>query len=206
MSEVDAGDFGAWLMEARAALRGTAGTRVPCGDCTGCCTSGYSIEVRPGEAHALERIPPGSLYRSRSSASAHWTVRPNADGSCPMLSCGKCMIYAGRPQTCLDYDCRVFSAAGMEAGGDDKAVINQRVRAWRFRFTREQDLQAHQAIKAAAYFIQHGQAHFKPGTVPVNSLGIAALALRVYPVFLPPGPSAHPAETARAILETAAAF
>jgi hypothetical protein len=123
-----------------------------------------------------------------------------------MLSCGKCTIYAARPQTCLDYDCRVFTAAGMEAGGADKAVINQRVREWRFQFTREQDRQAHAAIKAAALFIRTGAAYFKPGTVPLNPLGIAALALRVYPVFLPPGPPELPAQTARAILETATAF
>jgi uncharacterized protein len=206
VSQIDAGDFGAWLIQARAALRGSAGTRVPCGDCTGCCTSGYSLEVRPTDAAALERIPAGSLYRSRSSSSSNWTVRPNADGRCPMLSAGKCTIYAKRPQTCLDYDCRVFTAAGMEAGGSDKAVINQRVREWRFQFTCEQDRQAHAAIKAAARFIRDGQAHFEPGTVPLNPLGIAALALRVYPVFLPPGPPAQPAETARAVLATAAAF
>jgi uncharacterized protein len=206
VSGIDAGDFGAWLIQARAALRGSGGTRVPCGDCTGCCTSGYSIEVRPADAAALARIPATSLSRSLGSASANWTVRPNADGVCPMLSCGKCTIYAQRPQTCLDYDCRVFTAAGMEAGGADKAVINQRLKEWRFQFTREEDRQAHEAIKAAALFIRTGRANFAPGTVPLNPLGIAALALRVYPVFLPPGPPDLAAETARAIVELGAAF
>jgi Fe-S-cluster containining protein len=206
VSGIDAGDFGAWLIQARAALRGSGATRVPCGDCTGCCTSGYSIEVRPADAAALARIPATSLSRSLGSASANWTVRPNADGVCPMLSCGKCTIYAQRPQTCLDYDCRVFTAAGMEAGGADKAVINQRLKEWRFQFNREEDRQAHEAIKAAALFIRAGRANFAPGTVPLNPLGIAALALRVYPVFLPPGPPDPAAETARAIVEMGAAF
>jgi uncharacterized protein len=123
-----------------------------------------------------------------------------------MLSCGNCTIYAQRPQTCRDYDCRVFAAAGIEAGGADKAVINQRVREWRFEFTREEDRQAHAAIKAAALFIRAGRANFPPGSVPLNPLGIAALALRVYPVFLPPGPPDLAAETARAIVEVGAAF
>ena len=61
---MDAGDFGAWLTQAREALRGSAGSRVPCGDCTGCCTSSYSIEVRPTDAAALERMPAKSLFRS----------------------------------------------------------------------------------------------------------------------------------------------
>jgi hypothetical protein len=123
-----------------------------------------------------------------------------------MLNCGKCTIYAQRPQTCLDYDCRVFTAAGMDAGGADKAVINQRVREWRFQFSRAQDRYAHAAIQAAALFIRTGHANFPPGTVPLNPLGIAALALRVYPVFLAPGPPHHAADTARAITALSAAF
>ncbi len=74
---VDAGDFGAWLTQAREALRGTAGSAVPCGDCTGCCTSAYSIEVRPTDAAALEQIPAKSLFRSLGSAARNWTMRPD---------------------------------------------------------------------------------------------------------------------------------
>ena len=179
---------------------------MPCGDCSGCCTSSYSIELRPGDAAALEQIPAKSLFRSRGSAAGNWTVRPNADGTCPMLSCGSCRIYAQRPQTCLDYDCRVFAAAGIEAGGADKAVINRRVREWRFRFSGERERQEHAAIKAAAAFIRDAPEHFAPAIAPRNPLGIAALALRVYPVFLPPGPPANAADAARAILAAAAAF
>ncbi len=203
---IAAGDFGAWLTEARAALRGTTGSRVPCGDCTGCCTSFYSIEVRPTDAAALDRIPASALFRSLGSAAGNWTVRPNADGSCPMLNCGQCRIYAQRPQTCLDYDCRVFAAAGIEAGGADKAVINRRVREWRFHFAGEDDRQAHAAIKAAAAFIRTEHAHFPPGSAPVNPLGVAALALRVYPVFLAPGPVGGAAQIARAVVAAGVAF
>ncbi|HTY93803.1 MAG TPA: YkgJ family cysteine cluster protein [Steroidobacteraceae bacterium] len=196
---IDAGDFGAWLREARAALRGSAGSRVPCGDCTGCCTSSYSIEVRPGDAAALEKIPVHSLSRPLRPT-GHWSIRPNADGTCPMLRGGRCGIYAQRPQTCLDYDCRVFAAAGIEAGGADKAVINRRVREWRFRFSSAEDRLAHEAIRAAAAFIRDGREHFPQGSVPLQPLGIAGLALRAYPVFLPPGPPGSAADTARAIL------
>jgi hypothetical protein len=203
---IDAGDFGAWLSQARAALRGSAGSRVPCGDCTGCCTSSYSIEVRPADAAALERIPAASLFRSLGSAAGNWTVRPNQDGTCPMLSCGNCTIYAQRPQTCLDYDCRVFAAAGIDAGGVDKAVINRRVHAWRFRFASDEERRAQLAIQAAATFVRVERAHFPPGYAPLNALGIAALALRVYPVFLPPGPPAGATDTARAVVAASAAF
>jgi uncharacterized protein len=206
LPDLDAGDFGAWLHAAREALRGSAGSRVPCGDCTGCCTSSYSLEVRPADAAALERIPARSLFRALGSTAGNWTVRPNADGTCPMLSCGNCSIYAQRPQTCLDYDCRVFTAAGIAAGGADKAVINQRVAQWRFQFRCDADRQAHAAIGAAATFITNQRAHFAPGAAPLNPLGVAALALRVYPVFMPPGPPDSPAQTARSIVAAAAAF
>ena len=203
---MDAGDFGAWLSQAREALRGSAGNPVPCGDCTGCCTSSYSIEVRPTDAAALERIPEKSLFRSTRSAAGNWTVRPNPDGRCPMLGCGKCTIYAQRPQTCLDYDCRVFAAAGIEAGGADKAVINRRVAQWRFRFTTAEARAAHAAIRAAAAFIRDARANFPPGTAPLNPLGIAALALRVYPLFLSADPRHSAADIARAVVAAGAAF
>ena len=206
MPGIDAGDFGAWLLATHAALRGSGGSAVPCGDCTGCCTSGYSIEVRPGDAAALRCIPASALSGSITRAAGHWTVRPDGHGVCPMLDCGRCSIYAERPQTCRDYDCRVFAAAGIEAGGADKSVINERVRQWRFRFSREQDVLVHDAIRAAAHFIREGRAYFPAGSVPRTPLGIAALAVRVYPVFLPPGPPADPQALARAVLETAAAF
>ncbi len=203
---MDAGDFGAWLIRAREALRGSSGNPVPCGDCTGCCTSSYSIEVRPTDAAALECIPATSLFRSRGSAAGNWTVRPNRDGSCPMLSCGQCTIYAQRPQTCLDYDCRVFAAAGIEAGGADKAVINRRVGEWRFRFTTDEEREAHAAIRAAAAFIRDARAHFPPGTAPLNPLGIAALALRVYPLFVSAQPRRSATDLACAIVAAGAAF
>jgi Fe-S-cluster containining protein len=203
---IPAGDFGAWLAQARDALRGSAGSRVPCGDCTGCCTAGYSIEVRPTDAAALEHIPATSLSRSLGSAPGNWTVRPTADGSCPMLRGGGCRIYAQRPQTCLDYDCRVFAAAGIEAGGEDKAVINRRVRQWRFEFSGDADRQAHAAIRAAAEFIHLSRAHFPPSAAPRNPLGIAALALRVYPLFLVPAAAGSEADLARAVVAAAAEF
>jgi hypothetical protein len=203
---IDAGDFGAWLIQAREALRGAAGSRVPCGDCTGCCTSSYSIELRPADTVALERIPAQSLFRSLGSAADHWTVRPNVDGACPMLSGGKCTIYAQRPQTCLDYDCRVFAAAGIAAGGADKDVINRQVRQWRFQFATPQDRQAYTAIQAAAAFIRDARAQFPPGTVPANPLGVAALALQVYPVFLPPGPTGGAVAIACSVVAARAAF
>jgi hypothetical protein len=100
----------------------------------------------------------------------------------------------------------VFAAAGIAAGGAGKEVINRRVREWRFQFAGEDDRRAYAAIQAAAAFMRAARAQFPPGTVPANPLGVAALALRVYPVFLPPGPTGDAADIARSVVAAREAF
>jgi Fe-S-cluster containining protein len=181
---VAAGPFGPWLEQFRASLRGSGGTDVPCGDCTGCCTSGYSIQLRPDDRNALARIPPEQLVSAPGFPRGHMTLPALPDGLCPMLHSGKCSIYRDRPQTCLDYDCRIFAAAGIDAGGTDKAAINRRVRQWRFSYSSEADRLVHSAVLAAATFIQKKRASFVSGRVPTAPTGIAVLAIKAHAVFL----------------------
>jgi uncharacterized protein len=202
-----AGPFGAWLAHVRAALRGDVGIDVPCGDCTGCCTSGYSIQLRPADARALAVVPPQWLVESAGFAPGQKTLVPRPDGTCRMLEAGRCTIYAQRPQTCLDYDCRVFAAAGIDAGGDDKAVINRRVRDWRFDYPTDDDRRAHQAVQSAAAFIRRvgdGAAGIR---VPISPMGVAVLAVKVSDVFLDPSHATlDDAALGRAVVEAARAF
>jgi hypothetical protein len=124
-----------------------------------------------------------------------------------MLHSGKCSIYRDRPQTCLDYDCRIFAAAGIDAGGVDKAVINRRVRQWRFSYPSETDKRVHAAVLAAAEFIQKKRACFGAGRVPTAPTGIAVLAIKAHAVFLAAGFEAQSdLEIAAAILEAGRAF
>ncbi len=179
---IAAGDFGQWLAQARAALHGTGGMDVPCGECVGCCTSHYSILLRPHDA-ALDIVPVKFLSSVKGLAYPHAKMNPLENGHCPMFKEGRCSIYAQRPQTCLDYDCRVFAAAGMQTG-DNRPVINQRIRQWRFTYASEADRQAHAAVQsAAAFIIEHGKA-FPAGWLPDNPSGIAVLAIKVYGLFL----------------------
>ena len=106
------------------------------------------------------------------------------DGLCPMLVANKCSIYEHRPQTCRAYDCRIFAAAGIPAGGSEKAVINERVRQWKFSYKSEEDRGVHDAVKAAASFVQSHKESFPNGRVPTNPSDIAVVAIKVYPVFL----------------------
>jgi Fe-S-cluster containining protein len=200
---VAAGGFGDWLAQTRAALRGSGGTRVPCGDCTGCCTSGYSVQVRPDEDAARAAIPAMLLVDSGDFAPGQRTLPPQPDGRCPMLDGARCSIYAHRPRTCRDYDCRVFAAAGLEAGGADKAAINRRVRAWRFAYAGEPEQRAHEAVRSAARFLQERRACIEAlgVRVPRSTMGLAVMALKTHAALLPSaGRPADDREIARAMI------
>jgi hypothetical protein len=203
---VAAGPFGQWLAQARASLLGNGGAEVPCGDCTGCCTSSYVIPVRPEDTQTLSRVP-AMLLSSAPGSSRNKMMLPLPDGLCPMLKAGKCSIYPHRPQTCLDYDCRIFAAAGIDAGGADRAVINQRVRAWRFTYPAQTDRLAHDAVLSAAAFIQNKGECFPGGRAPTAPTGIAVLAIKACAVFLDPDIQARSgAEIANAIINASREF
>jgi Fe-S-cluster containining protein len=204
---VDAGLFGEWLAQMRASLRGDGGTVVPCGDCRGCCVSSYYIPVRPQDIEARARIPDRYLIAPAGQPPGHLMMKYLEDGACPMLMQGNCSIYEHRPQTCRDYDCRIFAAAGIEAGGADKPVINRRVSEWRFRYESAAERRAHEAVNAAASFIRRQREAFPGARSPTAPTGIAVLAIKVYSVFLDPGMTRRePAEIARAIIAESRRF
>jgi hypothetical protein len=105
-------------------------------------------------------------------------------GHCPMLVDGKCSIYEHRPQTCRSYDCRVFPAAGIRAGDDDKEPINQRIRRWKFSYPTKRARAEHAAVQAAAQFLRERANCFPIGAIPGNPAQLAVLAIKVYEVFV----------------------
>lgn len=127
------------------------------------------------------------------------------NGLCPMLQDGNCSIYEHRPQSCRDYDCRIFAAAGIAAGGHDRQVINDRVREWEFTYASDEELRLHEAVRAAAAFIRTNGESFPGGRGPTAPAGIAVLALKSYGVFLSDEPR-DALETARAIVAASRAF
>ena len=183
---IDAGSFGTWLQQARAALRSNTGMNVPCGDCVGCCTSGYSILLRPHDA-ALDMVPVKFLSSVPGMRYPHAKMNPLPNGHCPMFENGKCSIYSSRPQTCLDYDCRVFTAAGIDAG-PSRQVINQRINAWQFSYASEQEHIAHRAIQAAATYISTHAQHFPASLNATSPSAVAVLAIKVYELFIDDDP------------------
>jgi len=136
----------------------------------------------------------------------------DSNGLCPMLSDGKCSIYANRPQTCRSYDCRVFTAAGIAAGNDAKKVINQRIKRWKFGYPTEQDRLEHLAVQAVAIFVREHAQCFPGGRVPTDPVQLAILGVKAYDVFLSrsngkvPGHTRSDRDIANAVVEACRAF
>lgn len=192
-----AGDFSTWLRAMRRALAGGAGMDVACGDCVGCCTSSYYIKVRPQETETLRHIDPGHLIPAPDGPPGTWLMGYDTQGHCPMYRTSGCTIYSHRPDTCRTYDCRIFTAAGMNAG-DGRTVINQRIASWRFEYHDDAGSAEHRAVTAAANFLRQHPVRFPDGHVPSRPSEVAVLAVKSYEVFLTA--PASDAEAAAAIV------
>ncbi len=203
--DLPAGDFSSWLHNFRGALLNEGGINVDCGDCAACCSSSQFIHVRPEETGTLDLINKDLLVAAPGLPEGHVLLGYDKDGRCPLLKAGKCSIYERRPLTCRIYDCRVFTAAGLTAGGKDKARIDQRVRRWKFSYSAGRDRDEHLAVRAAARFIREHAESFPGGRIPGSPSELAILAVKVHAVFLEEGE--RPAnEMAGAIVEALREF
>jgi uncharacterized protein len=180
-----AGNFSEWLRDMRVALSSRGGMDVACGDCRGCCVSSYYVKIRAGETAAMARIGAANLEPGPPGDPDARLMGYQANGHCLMLRDGNCSIYSDRPETCRSYDCRVFTAAGMNAG-PDKPVINQRVARWRFDYPADCDRAEHRAVTAAANYLRQHPVRFPGGYVPSRPSEVAVLAVKAYTVFLDP--------------------
>jgi Fe-S-cluster containining protein len=189
MSDTDvslpAGNFSEWLRAMRTALATRGGMDVACGDCRGCCVSSYYVKVRAHETSAAAAIGEANLEPGPPGDPGSRLMGFRDNGHCLMLREGNCSIYEHRPETCRSYDCRVFTAAGMDAG-PDKPVINTRVASWRFDYASDRDREEHRAVTAAAAYLRQHPVRFPGGRVPSRPSEIAVLAVKAYEVFLDP--------------------
>lgn len=184
--EVRAGPFSDWLRSThRARALKVVGADVPCGTCNACCRASYIIHIRPEETEALARIPKSLLFPAPGLPKGNVLMSHDANGNCPMLIDEHCSIYDARPQTCRDFDCRIFAAAGIRPDMDGaQQAIEERVRAWKFDRPSPQDEKEHAAVRAAGKFLTERADAFPNGVLPSNPVQLALLAGRVYRVFL----------------------
>jgi Fe-S-cluster containining protein len=141
------------------------------------------IHIRPDETRALARIPPELLFPAPGLARGHVLMGYNERGECPMLQNNRCSIYEDRPQTCRDYDCRVFAAAALEPDGRTQPVIAERVRAWRFEIKSDEVQADQEAIAATAAFLREMPAQFPNESLPTQPSQLALLAIRLFRLF-----------------------
>jgi uncharacterized protein len=184
----DAGPFSQWLRDMRAVLRDEQDADVPCGDCVGCCVSSYPIPLRPTDRVAQEQVPEQFLLPVPGQRPGHLLMGFREDGSCPFLSDRACSIYAERPRTCRDYDCRIYAAAGLAPAGD-RPVIRNRVESWSFRYPTQQDRDEAVAVRRAAEFIGLHQQLFPAKMRAGSPTAAAVLAIKSYGLFLRTDPA-----------------
>ncbi len=206
-AELPAGAFSVWLRQLRNVLRQDSGAEVPCGACNVCCRSSYFIHIRPAEQDTLAHIPKGLLFAAPFQPQGNVVMGYDQSGCCPMLADNQCSIYRHRPQTCRNYDCRIFAATGMSAGDASKALITRQAGRWRFSYPTPDDRAEQRAVQVAAGFLTEQATAFPMGTIPGNETQLAIMAIKVYPVFLTYGQAdcgmaeLAPAEMARRVLE-----
>jgi hypothetical protein len=132
-------------------------------------------------------------------------MNPREDGTCPMLEAGRCGIYAQRPQTCRDYDCRIYAAAGMVPDGE-RPVIRERVGEWRFEFANEAAREQAVAVRRAAAFVRQHAALFPAASRAHSASAAAVLAVKTHPLFAADGGEPVSARRVSEVLETANRF
>jgi Fe-S-cluster containining protein len=177
----NAGKFSVWLRGFRRAMAHDSSSKVPCGDCTACCTSHQFIHIRPRETECLARIPKKLLAPALGLPKGSMLLGYFKNGHCPMLVDSKCALYAHRPLTCRMYDCRLFAACGIKAGAKDKTRINQAIQRWQFEYPSKQDHAAQAAVIKAVKTLQ-SQANDDPAmTIPA---ALALCAVKTYRNFL----------------------
>lgn len=181
---LDAGPFGPWLDRMSAALAGRADTDVACGTCVGCCSSRQFVHVEPDEHDALAHIPAELRFAAPGLPPGFVVLPYDQQGRCPMLGAHGCTIYEHRPRTCRVYDCRVLTAAGLDAD-DDQPLIGERVRRWRFDVA-DDDRARFDAVRATARVLQDPAAH-PEGRVPPRASQVAAMAVGLHRVALRDG-------------------
>ncbi len=182
-----AGDFGEWVVGMQAALRGEGESDVPCGSCTACCTASQFVHIAPDETDTLAHIPRQLLFPAPGLPQGHKLLGYDERGHCPLLIDGACSIYAHRPRTCRTYDCRVFTAAGIDPGDPEKARIAERARQWTFSFPTHEDAAKAAAVRAAARFLVEHPDQLPQERRPRSATELAVLAVEIHEEFLPDG-------------------
>jgi Fe-S-cluster containining protein len=129
---------------------------------------------------ALAEVPARHLRLPVNGGLAFMGYRD--DGTCPMLISGRCTIYRDRPQTCRDYDCRIYAATGLQPDGD-RPMIQSRVLEWHFEFRSDAEREQREAMARAARFIVRHASLFPVALQAHVASAAAVLAFKAWDEF-----------------------
>jgi Fe-S-cluster containining protein len=141
------------------------------------------IHIKPEETQTIQRIPRALLFPAPGLPKGHVLMGYSDKGHCPMLIDNKCSIYDYRPQTCRDYDCRVFAATGVPVDRQTQPEIAHRVNEWVFGYGTEESREEHSTLQKAAAFLLENRDLFPQGSLPSQPSQLAAVAVRIYRLF-----------------------
>jgi Fe-S-cluster containining protein len=142
------------------------------------------IHIKPDESRTKRRIPQALQFPAPGLPKGNVLLGYSSKGVCPMFKSGECSIYEDRPQTCRDYDCRIFTATGIAVDEEMQPEIAERVRAWTFDYANDASREEHRLLRQAAAFLRENGDLFPPGTIPAYPVQLAALAVRVYAAYV----------------------
>ncbi len=179
----DSMKFSSWLREFTGTLKGINDGRVPCGECVVCCTSSYFIHIKPTDTESIQHIPKELMFPAPGLPEGHYLLGHDEKGHCPMFKGGQCSIYPYRPETCRQYDCRVFPATGIFPD-DETSEIFRKAKDWKFDVSSVEDIEALEAVRASANFVEKYHDLFPKEFIPSNSPQRAVLAIRVHSEFI----------------------
>jgi uncharacterized protein len=179
----DAGSFGDWADQMLEAIRNEGSSNVPCGTCTGCCTSSQFIHITPNDAASLESIPKELLFKAPRLPTGHMLLGYNDRGHCPMLVNNACSIYDTRPKTCRTYDCRIFVATRVAVDEPNRSAIAEAVSKWTFTYLSVEDETRHAAARRAASFLREST---EVDSALLNPTQLAVMAFMIHDLFFDP--------------------
>lgn len=175
------------------AIDGRVEADVPCGSCTACCRSAQFVAIGPDETATLAAIPKALQFPAPNRPPGHVLLPYDEHGCCPMLTDDGCSIYEQRPRACRTYDCRVLAAASRApddvargTGADGRRAPAARVRRWRFDHPGIDDRVQHDAVRAAAQFLDAHRDVLPDGAVPVTATHLAVVAVEIADAFVAP--------------------
>lgn len=182
-SKLQAGDFALWIEKIEQLGNHIEGMEVPCGDCRACCTSSLFIHIKPDEKETLQKIPDELLFPAPGLPKGNVLLGFDEHGHCPMFVNNECSIYEHRPQTCRDFDCRIFPATGISETAERPLIVEQS-NLWQFEFSGQNDRETIKALRNTARFLMDYSKYFPDNFVPQNATQLAVMVIKVYKVFL----------------------